>query len=55
MNFYAVIDTNVVVSAMLKDISVPGSIPAHALNGKIVPLFNDEILMRLNFGGDNFA
>jgi len=44
MIFHAVIDTNVVISAMLKDISVPGSIIDHALNGKIVPLFDHDIL-----------
>ena len=44
MNFYAVIDTNVVVSAMLKKNSVPEKIVDHALQGKIIPLLNDEIL-----------
>ena len=44
MNFYAVIDTNVVVSAMLKKNSVPEKIVDHALHGKIIPLLNDEIL-----------
>ena len=44
--YYAVIDTNVIVSAMLS--SNPASNPAkvfHAvLNGRVVPLYNDEIL-----------
>lgn len=44
MNFYVVIDTNVVVSAMLKEISVPGIIMSHALKDKIIPVFNEEIL-----------
>ena len=44
MNFYAVIDTNVVVSALFKADSVPGAIVNHALNGKIVPLLHEKIL-----------
>ena len=44
--YYAVIDTNVIVSAMLS--SNPASNPAkvfHAvLNGRVLPLYNDEIL-----------
>ena len=44
--YYAVIDTNVIVSAMLS--SNPASNPAkvfHAvLNGRVIPLYNDEIL-----------
>lgn len=44
MNFYAVIDTNVIVSSMLKKFSVPNKIVDHALHGKIIPLINDEIL-----------
>lgn len=44
MNFYAVIDTNVLVSAMLKDISVPRKILDLAFVGKIIPLLNDKIL-----------
>ena len=44
--FYAVIDTNVIVSAMLS--SNPASNPAKVfqavLSGKIIPLYNDEIL-----------
>ena len=41
---YAVIDTNVLVSAMLKWESVPGQILQHAFLGKIIPLFNEIIL-----------
>ena len=44
MNFYAVIDTNVLVSAMLKENSVPRKILDLAFGGKIIPLLNDEIL-----------
>ena len=34
MNYYAVIDTNVIVSGLLKDTSVPGRILEHALVGE---------------------
>ena len=44
MKYYAVIDTNVLVSAMLKWQSVPGKILELAFSGLIIPLFNDEIL-----------
>ncbi len=42
--FYAVIDTNVLVSAMLKWDSVPGNVLELSLDGPIVPLVNEEIL-----------
>jgi putative PIN family toxin of toxin-antitoxin system len=44
MKYYAVIDTNVLVSAMLKWNSVPGSIVELAISGTIVPVVNDIIL-----------
>lgn len=44
MRYYAVLDTNVLVSAMLKNDSVPGTVLELALGGNIVPLFNDTIL-----------
>lgn len=44
MKYYAVIDTNVLVSAMLKGTSIPGIIIDQALNGSIIPLVNIEIL-----------
>ena len=44
MKYYAVIDTNVLVSAMLKWKSIPGKILKLTFNGLIVPLVNDEIL-----------
>jgi len=44
MTYYAVIDTNVVVSAMINWESVPGNIVNFAFSGTIVPIFNDEIL-----------
>ena len=44
MKFYAVIDTNVIVSALLKWNSVPGVVLRAVLNGFVVPVYNDEIL-----------
>jgi len=44
MKYYAVIDTNVLVSAMLKWESVPGSIINLAFDGIIIPLINKKIL-----------
>ena len=44
MRYYAVLDTNVLVSAMLKSGSVPDKIAAEALYGDIIPVLNDEIL-----------
>lgn len=42
--YYAVIDTNVIVSAALRWKSVPGSIVEMALSQIIVPVLNDEIV-----------
>ena len=47
-NTYAVIDTNVLVSAMLKTNSNPFRIILEALIGKITPLVNREILAEYN-------
>lgn len=44
MHYYAVIDTNVLVSAMLKDLSVPAQIADEAIFGEIIPLLCDEII-----------
>ena len=44
MRFYAVIDTNVIVSALLKWNSVPGVVLQAVFNGFVVPVYNDEIL-----------
>ena len=44
MKRYAVIDTNVLVSAMLKWTSVPGNILEFAFSGTIIPVLNDEIV-----------
>ena len=44
MKYYAVIDTNVLVSAALKANSTPNDILKEIGNGRIIPLYNDEIL-----------
>lgn len=55
--YYAVIDTNVVVSSLLKSDSCPGEIIRSCKDGIIIPLINKEIideyidvLSRNNFG-----
>ena len=57
MKFYAVLDTNVVVSALLKDGSAPSQVLNEALNGCIIPVLNSdilneygEVLLRKKFG-----
>lgn len=44
MKYYAVIDTNVLVSAMLKWNSVPGNIMELAFYGSIIPILNEPIV-----------
>ena len=44
MRIYAVIDTNVLVSAMLKWSSFPGNVLEFAFNGVITPLLNNAII-----------
>ena len=44
MKYYAVIDTNVLVSAMLRWDSVPGRVLEHAFVGDIIPLLNEQVL-----------
>lgn len=44
MRYYAVIDTNVLVSALLRFDSVPGQIVREATGGSVTPLYNSEIL-----------
>lgn len=44
MRYYAVIDTNVLVSAMLKWNSVPGNVMELVFDGPIVPVYNADIL-----------
>ena len=44
MKYYAVIDTNVIVSSMLKHDSIPGKITDLIISNTITPLLNDEII-----------
>ena len=43
MKYYVVIDTNVLVSAVLKSHSIPGSIVELAFDGPIIPILNEAI------------
>ena len=59
MKYYAVIDTNVIVSSMLKHNSIPGIIIDLVYSKTIIPLLNEEILneykdvlLRKRFGFD---
>jgi len=60
MKYYAVIDTNVIVSSMLKHDSIPGEILDLVISKTIIPLLNkeiideyEEVLKRNKFGFDN--
>ena len=44
MTRYGVIDTNVLVSAILKWDSVPGLVLKHVFGGNLIPVFNGEIM-----------
>lgn len=44
MKYYAVIDTNVLVSAMLKWNSIPGNVMELVFDGPIVPVLNEHIV-----------
>ncbi len=44
VKYYAVIDTNVLVSAILKWDSIPGRVLEHAFTGDIIPLLNEQVL-----------
>lgn len=44
MKYYAVLDTNVLVSALLKSGSTPWKVAAEALIGDIIPVLNDDII-----------
>ena len=48
MRYFAVLDTNVVVSAMLNQASAPASILKEALKGRVSPLLHDAILEEYN-------
>ena len=44
MKYYAVIDTNVLVSAMLKWNSIPGNVMESVFSGTIIPLVNERVV-----------
>ncbi|UTC51995.1 putative toxin-antitoxin system toxin component, PIN family [Treponema sp. OMZ 838] len=44
MPLYAVVDTNVLVSAFLKENSVPRSVVNNMYAGNIIPIYNEEII-----------
>ncbi|SHI70359.1 putative toxin-antitoxin system toxin component, PIN family [Pseudobutyrivibrio xylanivorans] len=44
IKYYVVLDTNVIVSALLKAQSVPGIILEFVYRGMIVPIYNSEII-----------
>ena len=44
MKYYAVIDTNVLVSAMLKWNSIPGNVMELTFDGPIIPILNEQIV-----------
>lgn len=44
MPLYAVIDTNVLVSAFLKEDSIPRCVVNYMYAGKIVPIYNEDII-----------
>ena len=48
MKYFAVIDTNVVVSSLIKKESFPGKVIDYISKEIIVPLFNDDILNEYN-------
>ena len=44
MSYYVVVDTNVLISAMIKENSVPYKVIDLVFNGKIIPLMHEKIL-----------
>ena len=44
MIYYAVIDTNVLISSMLKNVSIPGKVVDLISERKLIPLVNNKIL-----------
>ena len=46
--YYVVLDTNVVVSALLNLSSIPGLILQEALAGRVIPLLHEDILDEYN-------
>ncbi len=50
MKYFAAIDTNVVVSALLNRDSLPGTILEEALKGRIIPILHDDFFERIQRG-----
>lgn len=48
MKYYAVIDTNVIVSALLKEFSNPWYILQLVINEEIIPIYSKEIMAEYN-------
>ena len=44
MKIFCVVDTNVIVSALLKRTSIPGKVVQHVLAGIVIPVFSKVIL-----------
>ena len=44
MTYFAILDTNVLVSALLKNGSIPWQVMEEAMRGDIIPVINDSIL-----------
>ena len=44
MTYFAVLDTNVLVSGLMKEPSVPGMVVNHALYGAIKPLYSNDMM-----------
>ena len=44
MRYYVVLDTNVLVSALLKVGTAPFLVTSEALTGDIIPVLNEEII-----------
>ena len=53
MKYYAVIDTNVLVSAMLKWNSIPGNIMELVFDGLIIPIFIDKKRLLSHFATES--
>lgn len=47
MKYYAVIDTNVIVSAVLKRHSVSGSVVELAIEGILIPILKKKLLKNI--------
>ena len=46
MTYYIIIDTNVIISAMLKKNTPPSEILKEVFSGNVIPVVNDEILKK---------